>query len=178
MNNIWHAISEDRIKPEDFIAVIEVSKGSKKKYELDKETGLIELSRVLHTSTQYPSNYGFIPRTISEDGDPLDVLVLCSEALDPLSIVRCYPIGVIEMIDSSECDEKIIAIPFRDPYYNVYTDIKQLPKHVSSEISHFLGIYKELEGGVIEVRPIQPRTKALSVIRKAKQSYRKQFSEA
>ena len=115
MSNIWHDISPSRIQPEDFVAVIEIPKGSKKKYELDKETGLIILDRVLHTSTHYPANYGFIPRTYGDDGDPLDVLVLCSEEIDPLTLVRCYPIGYISMLDGGKNDEKIIAIPFSDP---------------------------------------------------------------
>ena len=99
MGNIWHDISEERIFPTDFISVIEISKGSKKKYELDKETGLIILDRVLYTSTIYPMNYGFIPRTLGDDGDPLDVLVMCSEPLEPMTLVRCYPIGVMKMTD-------------------------------------------------------------------------------
>src|SRR5574344_1774651 len=107
--NIWHDIDNDRISQNDFIACIEISKGSKKKYELDKETGMIILDRILYTSTHYPANYGFIPRTYSQDRDPLDVLVLCSEDLDPLVIVRCYPIGVVKMIDDDDIDEKIIA---------------------------------------------------------------------
>ena len=100
--NIWHDINPERINLEDFIAVIEISKGSKKKYELDKETGLIILDRILYTSTHYPANYGFIPRTFADDGDPLDVLVLCSEELEPLSLVRCYPVGVVRMIDDNK----------------------------------------------------------------------------
>ena len=112
MANIWHSIAPERIQPEDFIAIIEIEKGSKRKYELDKETGLLVLDRVLYTSTHYPANYGFIPRTYADDGDPLDVLVLCSEAIDPLVMVRCYPIGVISMVDDNMNDEKIIAIPF------------------------------------------------------------------
>lgn len=96
MNNIWHSIDDDRIKTNDFIVCVEIPKGSKKKYELDKETGLIILDRILYTSTHYPANYGFIPRTYSQDHDPLDVLVLCSEILDPLVLVRCYPIGVVK----------------------------------------------------------------------------------
>ena len=119
MSNIWHDISPSRIQPEDFVAVIEIPKGSKKKYELDKETGLIILDRVLHTSTHYPANYGFIPRTYGDDGDPLDVLVLCSEEIDPLTLVRCYPIGYISMLDGGKNDEKIIAIPFSGPI--IYT---------------------------------------------------------
>ena len=108
MSNIWHDISPARINPDDFIAVIEIEKGSKKKYELDKETGHIILDRILYTSTHYPANYGLIPRTYADDGDPLDVLVLSSEVIAPLSLVRCYPIGVITMEDQGKMDEKII----------------------------------------------------------------------
>ena len=97
--NIWHDISPKRISPEDFVCVVEIPKGSKKKYELDKETGLIILDRILYTSTHYPANYGFIPRSLGDDGDPLDVLLLCSEPLEPLTLCRAYPIGVISMID-------------------------------------------------------------------------------
>jgi protein translocase SecG subunit len=95
--NPWHDLRQDRFSKESFLAVIEISKGSKKKYELDKESGMLILDRILYTSTHYPANYGFIPRTYSDDGDPLDVLVICQESLDPLTIVRCYPIGVIKM---------------------------------------------------------------------------------
>ena len=116
------------------MAVIEIPKGSKKKYELDKETGLIILDRVLHTSTHYPANYGFIPRTYGDDGDPLDVLVLCSEEIDPLTLVRCYPIGYISMLDGGKNDEKIIAIPFSDPTYNPYHDLMDLPPHLFAEM--------------------------------------------
>lgn len=128
--NIWHDISPKRISPEDFVCVVEIPKGSKKKYELDKETGLIILDRILYTSTHYPANYGFIPRSLGDDGDPLDVLLLCSEPLEPLTLCRAYPIGVISMIDNGRNDEKIIAIPFNDPNYNIYTNIDQLPKHI------------------------------------------------
>ena len=99
--NIWHDIDEDRISKDEFIACIEIAKGSKKKYELDKKTGMIILDRILFTSTHYPANYGFIPRTYSQDNDPLDVLVLCSESFDPLVLVRCKPIGVVKMIDNT-----------------------------------------------------------------------------
>lgn len=116
MANIWHDISPKRITPEEFIAVVEIPKGSKKKYELDKETGLILLDRILHTSTHYPANYGFIPRTYGDDLDPLDVLVLCSEPLEPLTLVRCYPIGMISMIDSGRNDEKDYRHPRQRPH--------------------------------------------------------------
>ena len=146
MSNIWHDISPDRIQPEDFVAVIEIPKGSKKKYELDKETGLIILDRVLYTSTHYPANYGFIPRTYGDDGDPLDVLVVCSESIDPLTLVRCYPIGYISMLDGGKNDEKIIAIPFSDPTYNNVQDLMDLPPHLFDEMAHFFSVYKALEG--------------------------------
>ena len=108
--NIWHDINPERICVDDFVAVIEISKGSKKKYELDKETGLIILDRILYTSTHYPANYGFIPLTYADDNDPLDVLVLCSEDLEPMSLVRCYPVGVVRMIDNNAKDDKIIVM--------------------------------------------------------------------
>ena len=143
--NIWHQMSPKRINPDDFVAVIEIPKGSKVKYELDKETGLIMLDRILHTSTHYPANYGLIPRTYADDNDPLDVLVLCSETLSPMTLVRCYPIGVIRMIDQGHRDDKIIAIPFDDPNYTNFTDIDQLPPHIIEEMIHFFSVYKELE---------------------------------
>ncbi|MBP5288357.1 MAG: inorganic diphosphatase [Clostridia bacterium] len=143
--NIWHDMSPKRISPEDFMAVIEIPKGSKKKYELDKETGFLKLDRILYTSTHYPANYGFIPRTYGDDLDPLDVLLLCSEEIEPMTLVRCYPIGVITMVDNGRNDEKIIAIPFGDPTYNHYTEIGQLPAHIAEEMNHFFTVYKQLE---------------------------------
>ena len=143
--NIWHDINPKRITNELFTAVIEISEGSKVKYELDKETGLLRMDRILYTSTHYPANYGFIPRTYAEDGVPLDVLVLCSQKLAPMSLVDCFPIGVIIMLDNGAADEKIICIPENDPTYNVYRDISHLPKHIFDEMSHFFSVYKALE---------------------------------
>ncbi len=175
MSNIWHDISPKRITPEDFIAVIEISKGSKKKYELDKETGLIILDRILYTSTHYPANYGFIPRTYGDDGDPLDVLLLCSEPLEPMSLVRAYPIGVISMIDNGRNDEKIIAIPWGDPTYNKYTDIDQLPTHIFDEMRHFFSVYKNLENKTTAVNEVSGREMAIKVIRQAIEAYIESF---
>ena len=174
--NIWHDLRPDRIKPEDFIAVIEITKGSKKKYELDKETGMILLDRILYTSTHYPTNYGFIPRTYAEDGDPLDVLVLCSEPIEPLALVRVYPIGVINMIDNDENDQKIIAIPFEDPMYNSYRSIEGLPSHIFSEMQHFFQVYKELEGKATAVREAKGQKEAIKVIRKAMDNYERVYA--
>ena len=175
MSNIWHDMNPSRIHPDDFIAVIEITKGSKKKYELDKETGFIILDRILYTSTHYPANYGLIPRTYADDGDPLDVLVLCSEELEPLTLVRCYPIGIIKMIDNGRDDEKIIAIPFNDPTYNEYTDISQLPKHIFDEMMHFFEVYKSLEHKKTTVKEIAHREEAVEIIKKCIQAYDEKF---
>ena len=169
--NIWHDISPKRISKDDFMVVIEIEKGSKCKYELDKETGLLKLDRILYTSTHYPANYGFIPRTYADDNDPLDVLVLCSQRLIPLTLVRCYPIGVICMNDSGAADEKIIAIPYEDPNYNTYTDISQIPTHIFEEWSHFFKVYKQLEGKETAVTETKNADEAKAVIQKAIDSY-------
>lgn len=173
--NIWHDIDPKRINPENFVAVIEISKGSKKKYELDKETGLIMLDRVLYTSTHYPANYGFIPRSFGDDGDPLDVLVLCSEALEPLTLVRCYPIGYISMLDGGRRDEKIIAIPFGDPTYNKYKDIQDLPAHIFDEMAHFFKVYKSLESKETVVDEVNSADDAKAVIKEALDHYVETF---
>jgi len=173
--NIWHDIDSNRITPTDFIAVIEISKGSKKKYELDKETGLIMLDRILYTSTHYPANYGFIPRSYGDDNDPLDVLVLCSEPIEPLTLVRCYPIGVIKMIDDGMGDEKIIAIPFNDPAYNSYKHINELPSHTFEEMRHFFRVYKELEDKETAVNEIGDPQEAIKIIEASIIRYKEMF---
>ena len=171
MINIWHDIDPSRVTPESYTAVIEISAGSEKKYELDKQTGLLRLDRILYTSTHYPANYGFIPRTYAGDGDPLDVLVLCSETLDPMVEVDCYPIGVIRMIDDDEIDDKIIAIPFEDPNWNYYHDIDQLPPHHGNEIAHFFEIYKRLEHKYTATSDALTRSVAVKVIKECSERY-------
>ncbi len=173
--NIWHDIDSNRVTAEEFVAVIEISKGSKSKYELDKTTGMLLLDRILYTSTHYPANYGFIPRTYADDGDPLDVLVLCSEQIYPMTLVTCYPIGMIMMVDSGSNDEKIIAIPKNDPTYNRYTDVSELPAHIFEEMKHFFSVYKMLENKSTVVDDIQDRESAVSVISSAISLYNKEF---
>ena len=173
--NIWHDLNPSRISPEDFIAVVEISKGSKRNYELDKETGMIILDRILYTSTHYPANYGFIPRTYAEDGDPLDVLILCSEPLEPLVLVRAYPIGLISMTDNDEADKKIIAIPFEDPTYNSYRSIDALPNHIFTEMEHFFTVYKNLEGKATAVSKVKGQRDAVNEIRHAMRMYYEVF---
>ncbi|MDE6592205.1 MAG: inorganic diphosphatase [Oscillospiraceae bacterium] len=169
--NIWHDIEPDRITRDNFYSVIEIPKGSKMKYELDKKTGLLRLDRVLYTSTHYPANYGFIPRTYAEDGDPLDVLVLCSEPIESLALVRTYPIGVISMLDNGAPDDKIIAIPANDPTYNTYKDISELPRHIFDEMSHFFRVYKQLEGKETSIDEIKDRNAAVQIVDKCIDRY-------
>ncbi|MGM9858981.1 MAG: inorganic diphosphatase [Bacilli bacterium] len=173
--NIWHDISKERVKTEDFVVCIEISKGSKNKYELDKETGSLILDRILYTSTHYPHNYGFIPKTYADDNDPLDVLVICSEPIVPLALVRCYPIGVIHMIDNGAVDDKIIAICQHDPIYNSYKDISELPVHIFDEIEHFFNVYKTLEGKNTQVMSCLGKNEAVKIIKKAIDSYQEKF---
>ena len=173
--NLWHDVAPHRVRPEDFLAVIEIEKGSKNKYEMDKETGALRLDRILYTSTHYPANYGFIPRTWADDGDPLDVLVLCSECIRPLSLVECYPIGVIRMMDSGHMDDKIIAIPFNDPNYNMYHDISELPRHVFDEMSHFFRVYKELENKTTAVNEVENAEVARKIIQSDIDHYIEKF---
>ena len=173
--NIWHDISPSRIKADNFYAVIEITKGSKNKYELDKETGMMMLDRILYTSTHYPANYGFIPRTYAEDGDPLDVLVLCSEPIIPASLVRCYPIGVLTMRDGGLLDHKIIAVPMHDPYYNCYRSIADLPRHISEEMLHFFSVYKMLEAKETVIENVSEVETALKIIEHDMDAYQKKL---
>ena len=167
----------ERIKPDDFLACIEISKGSKNKYELEKQTGTLILDRILYTSTHYPQNYGFIPLTYAEDLDPLDVLVLSSESIVPLALVECLPIGVLEMIDGGFLDEKIIAVCKNDPIFNIYKDIKDLPPHITNEIRHFFRVYKQLENKKTIVNEMKGAKYAKEVIAKSLKAYEDKFVE-
>ena len=173
--NVWHDLSPDKVSPKKFEAYIEIPKGCKSKYELDKETGLLKLDRILYTSTRYPANYGFIPLTFAQDLDPLDVLVLCSETMYPGTLIECYPIGYIRMVDSGYNDEKIIAIPFKDPTYNEYTDISELPKHIFEEMTHFFSVYKALENKETVVDEVKGKGEAVKIIEAAIKSYKEKF---
>ncbi len=173
--NIWHDIAPGEITPTSFSAVIEISKGSKMKYELDKATGLMRLDRILYTSTHYPANYGFIPLTYADDNDPLDVLVICSEAINPMTLVKVYPIGVLTMTDSGALDEKIIAIPFADPNYNMFTSVFDLPSHVFAEIRHFFEVYKQLENKETVVNELQGPDAAEKIIETYIRNYETHF---
>ena len=173
--NIWHDMDPKQVTATDFSAVIEIPKGSHCKYELDKYTGLLRLDRVLYTSTHYPANYGFIPRTFADDGDPLDVLVLCNEPIHPMTLVRVYPIGVMRMLDDGHIDDKIIAIPFSDPSYNNIRSIDELPAHVFDEIMHFFKVYKQLENKQTDVKELYDRETAEKIVAEAIDGYVDKF---
>ena len=175
--NIWHDINPARISTVKFDEVVEIPLGSKLKYELDKETGLLRLDRVLYTSTHYPSNYGFIPLTLAEDGDPLDVLMLSDEKFQPLSLIPSRPIGVIHMVDGGDRDEKIIAVATGDPNYNGYHSIQELPSHIFDEMIHFFTIYKQLEGKQSTAKGIGDVEEATDIIRVSIEKYHDLFDK-
>jgi inorganic pyrophosphatase len=147
----WHDLSVGKAPPDDVTAVIEIPNGSRNKYELDKATGLFRLDRVLYSAVHYPGDYGFIPRTLAEDGDPLDILVLIQEPTFPGCQIDARPIGVLRMRDRGEPDEKILAVPAADPLQSEAFDLDDFPEHLQREIGHFFEIYKDLEGRRVEL---------------------------
>ncbi len=172
MINIWHDIDPSRVTPESFTAVqLKFRQAARKSMSWTSRPVCCGWIVFWYTSTHYPANYGFIPRTYAGDGDPLDVLVLCSETLDPMVEVDCYPIGVIRMIDDDEIDDKIIAIPFEDPNWNYYHDIDQLPPHHGNEIAHFFEIYKSLEHKYTATSDALTRSVAVKVIKECIERY-------
>ena len=175
--NIWHDIDPKVITPVKFSAVIEIPKGSSCKYEMDKYTGMLRLDRILYTSTHYPANYGFIPHTFADDGDPLDVLVLCNHHLYPMTLVDVRPIGVMRMIDDNALDDKIIAVPVSDPSYNSYNSIDDLPKHIFEEMMHFFSVYKQLENKQTAVKELFGPDEAHRIIGECIKAYEEKFSK-
>jgi inorganic pyrophosphatase len=149
--NFWHDLAPGRSPPEEVTTVVEIPAGSRNKYELDKQSGLLRLDRVLYSAVHYPGDYGLIPRTLHEDGDPLDILVIVNEPTFPGCQIDSRPIGVLRMLDRGDPDDKILAVPTNDPYYGEYFDIADLPAHYLREVEHFFRIYKDLEGKRVEI---------------------------
>jgi inorganic pyrophosphatase len=173
----WHDVSPGKEVPRDFQAVIEIPLGSNLKYELDKPTGLIKVDRVIHSAVFYPANYGFIPQTYAEDNDPLDVLVLCQEAVQPLALIKARAIGVMTMVDSGATDDKVIAVATNDPEFSEYLEARDLPGHRLLVLKRFFQDYKQLEGKQVQVEEIRPAYAAISVIEQALARYQKHRDE-
>lgn len=172
MAHPWHDVSPGDHLPAEFRGIIEIPMGSKVKYEIDKPTGLIKLDRMLHSAVHYPANYGFIPQTLGEDGDPLDILVFCQEPVVPLTIIQSRVIGLMDMVDTGLRDHKVLAVAMHDPEYNSYHEIHQLPPHRLEMLKRFFLDYKTLEHKVVEVDEFHPAAAALPVIMEALARYR------
>ena len=171
----WHDLPSGPHPPEEVTAIIEIPSGSRNKYELDKETGLFRLDRVLYSAVHYPGDYGFIPRTLSEDGDPCDVLVLIKEPTFTGCEIRARPIGVLRMVDRGQPDEKILAVPAQDPFQNEFFDIADISQHQLKEIEHFFLIYKDLEGKRTQMEGWQKSDVAMAAISAAMQRYAERY---
>ena len=171
MTHAWHDVVPGKQLPQQFTAVVEIPTGSSVKYELDKQTGLLRLDRILYSAVYYPANYGFIPQTLAEDDDPLDVLVLCQEPLAPLTLVDARAIGLMTMVDSGKMDHKILAVAADDPEYEGFLEAAQLPSHRLNMLRRFFQDYKQLEGKTVEVEDFQSSETTLPIIRAALERY-------
>lgn len=171
----WHEVSPGDNVPDTVNAIIEIPKNSKAKYEIDKESGLIMVDRVLFSSVIYPANYGFIPQTYCDDKDPLDILVICSVDVYPMTLIEAKVIGVMHMIDNGEQDDKIIAVAKNDMSVNYIDDLSELPPHTMKEIVRFFQDYKKLEGKNVTIENLYGRSFALKVVTEAMELYKKDF---
>lgn len=171
----WHAVNPGPKVPELVNALIEIPQGSRAKYEIDKATGLLKLDRVIYSSFHYPVNYGFIPQTLGMDNDPLDILVLCSQSIEPLCLVEAQVIGNMQMIDSGDKDDKIIAVAAKDPSVNHITDIHELPKYFFSELKNYFEQYKALENKEVIIEDFQDKNEAFKIINDAIEFYTKKY---
>jgi len=172
----WHGASYGKNAPNTVNALIEISRGSRTKYEIDKPTGLLKLDRVIYSSFHYPVNYGFIPQTLGLDNDPLDILVLCSQSIQPLCLVEATVIGNMQMIDSGEEDDKIIAVATKDPSVNHITSIEELPPHFINELKNYFEQYKVLENKQVQIEDFQSKEKAFEIINASIKLYQEKFN--
>lgn len=169
--NPWHELASGPDMPRRLNAVIEIPRGSRNKYELDKESGLFRLDRLLYSAVHYPGDYGFIPRTLAEDNDPLDILVMTTVPTFTGCLIEARPIGVLIMHDKGETDEKVLAVPVRDPLYQEYEDLKDVAPHFLLEVEHFFTIYKDLEGAKTLMHGWSGRAEADAIIQAACERY-------
>ena len=170
----WHDVTPGGKIPREFVAVIEIPFGSSVKYELDKASGMIKLDRVLYSAVYYPANYGFIPQTLAEDDDPLDVLVFCQETVAPLTLIKARTIGLMTMVDAGKKDHKVIAVATEDPEFNSYNEAAEMPPHRLTMLRRFFQDYKQLEGKAVEVDEIQSAQAAYPIIEDALRRYSEQ----
>lgn len=175
--NLWHDLTLGERVPEEFNVIIEIPKGSKNKYEIDKETGLIKLDRAMKTAQDYPFDYGFAPQTLWEDDDALDVIVLSTYPLQTGILVKVRPVAVIRMIDSGEGDDKIIAVPISDPRWDSIKDLKDLNEHAVKEFRHFFETYKTIEGKTVEISGVEGREEAIKAVEKSIELYKEKFGK-
>lgn len=175
VKNLWHDI--DAGKKEELNVIIEIPQGSRVKYELDKETGLFKFDRVLYSPMHYPANYGFVPKTLWDDKDPLDVFVLGYESLFPGTLVKARPIGALDMNDGGDDDVKILAVPIKDPRFDEIKELSDVQPHILKEIAHFFKVYKDLQNKKVEVGEWKDREKAYKDIEKSFKLYNEQFSQ-
>ena len=171
----WRDLPPGRHPPEEVTAVIEIPRGSRNKYELDKEHGMFKLDRVLYSAVHYPGDYGFIPRTLHEDNDPLDVLVLVKEQTFPGCQIDVRPIGVLKMLDRGEPDDKILGVPMHDPYSQEFFDIADIPQHMLKEVEHFFHTYKDLEGKRVEIIGWGKSEEAAKIVTESIARYAKKY---
>ncbi len=175
IENPWHDVSIGDKAPEVVNAIIEIPKDCQAKYELDKETGLLMLDRFMYSAVHYPGDYGFIPRTLWSDGDPLDVMILTARPVFPLTLAKIRVVGVLRMVDGDESDDKIIGVYDSDPRYKEFQSIKDIPKHILVELKHFFETYKQLQGKKVKILEILDRNEALKDIVKASEMYKMKF---
>ncbi|MCC5921043.1 MAG: inorganic diphosphatase [Cyclobacteriaceae bacterium] len=175
--NPWHDIHPGDDTPDVVKCIIEIPKGSRAKYELDKETGLLILDRVLYSAVYYPANYGFIPKSYCDDQDPLDILVLSQIDLVPMCMVEAKVIGVMRMLDGGEADDKIIAVAANDVSINHINDISELPEHFIKEMRNFFEDYKKLENKTVKVEEFQDKETAKKIVEKSFEDYKKKFNK-
>ena len=178
MAHPWHDVPIGEDAPNEFSVVIEVSKGSKVKYEIDKDTGMLEVDRILYSSVVYPENYGFIPQTLADDDDPLDVIVLMQEPVLPMSLLEVRPIGILPMVDEGENDENIICVHLDDAEYKTYNHINEFPEHRLNEIKQFFKEYKNLEDKEVEVGDISGPEEAMEYVQRAIDLYKEKISSS
>jgi inorganic pyrophosphatase len=175
--NLWHDITPGKKVPEEVNVIIEINKGSKNKYEIDKETGLIALDRAMHTAQDYPYDYGFVPQTLWDDNDALDVVLLTTYPLVPGIMVAVRPVAIMNMIDSGDADDKVIAVPVDDPRWDEVRDLADINKHTIKEMEHFFATYKKIQNKIVEVTGFKGKKEAQEAVVRSMKLYSEKFGK-